>query len=309
MVDKGGRRLPVLPPLPQQEERPLGRFPKWLHRQVPTEPTLWKTKSVLEGNRLATVCEEARCPNLMECWSRKTATFLAMGSQCTRACSFCSIDFSKQPKPLDPEEPHKILQSVRELDLRHVVITMVARDDLPDGGAAHLKQIVSLLKQECPERSIEILTSDFNGDLGVIDDLLTTPPHIFNHNIETCRRCTPEVRHRATYDRSLSILSRAKSFPLYIKSGLMVGLGETHEEVLATLNDLATIGCDIVTIGQYLQASQKNRTVKRFVTPKEFEEYAAYGHACGIPFVYSSPFVRSSYNADAVLDRMRNGLK
>ncbi len=302
-------RLPVLPPIPEEDSQPLGRFPKWLHRNIPQQPLLWDTKAVLHGQRLATVCEEARCPNLMECWSRKTATFLAMGSQCTRACSFCSIDFAKQPKPLDPDEPRKIVESIQALNLRHVVITMVARDDLPDGGADHLKKILDLIKKECPDRSTEILTSDFQGDLGSLQHLLGAGPDIFNHNLETSRRCTPAVRHRATYERSLSILAAAKSFPLHVKSGLMVGLGETKEEVFDTLKDLAHVGCDIVTIGQYLQSTTRNRPVKRFVIPEEFEEYTAYGQACGIPFVYSGPFVRSSYNADVVLDRIRNGTK
>jgi lipoic acid synthetase len=288
-------RLPENP----EEGEARGRFPVWLHRKLPRGRTLWQTGKVLASNRLHTVCEEARCPNLTECWSAKTATFLAMGKECTRSCGFCSIDFNKAPRPLDEDEPQRIVQSVQELELRHVVVTMVARDDLSDGGAAHLAAIAYALHEKCPGVSVEFLTSDFQGDFSAIDKLLEAPFAIYNYNIETVWRLSPRVRHKATYARTLALLRyiKTRKGALRLKSGLMVGLGETREEVFATLRDLKEVGCDIVTIGQYLQSDPKKLLVKSFVTPEEFAAYEAYGRALNIPHLYCGPFVRSSYNA------------
>lgn len=303
-------KLPILNKLPENPDQEtsedvvaLGRFPKWLHRDLPQGGNLFKTNEILRKYNLNTVCEEAKCPNRLECYSKKTATFLALGKTCTRACGFCDIDFSKSPKPPEKDEPMRIAHSVKELGLKHVVITMVARDDLEDQGASHIASIMQAIKQEAPASTIEVLTSDFCGNIAALDIVLKERPEVFNHNIETVRRLSPRVRHKATYERTLQVLEHAKSssLPLFVKSGVMVGLGETTDEVKETLRDLHTAGCDIITIGHYLQASRLKIPVKRFVSPEEFKEYETYGHALGVKHMYCGPFVRSSYNADLSL--------
>jgi lipoyl synthase len=300
-------RLNILPPNPEASDPEkavsLGRFPSWLHRKLPTGNTLLATEKVVTENRLHTVCEEARCPNLLECWSKKTATFLVMGKDCTRSCGFCDIDFAKTPKPLDADEPARVADSVKKLGLKHAVITMVARDDLPDGGAAHLAAVVREVRAQCPGTTIEVLASDLNGNTDAITTVLDANPEIFNHNIETVRELTPKVRHKATYDRTLELLTfvKKKRPEIFVKSGLMVGLGETEEQVKQTLRDLRQAGCDIVTMGQYLQANRHKLRVKAFITPEQFKAYEEYGHALEIKNMYCGPFVRSSYNANLVL--------
>lgn len=289
---------PKLPDNPDSSSR--GRFPKWLHRKLPAGKNLFETTKEMRRASLSTVCEEAKCPNRLECFSKKTATFLACGSACTRACGFCDIDFAKNPPPLDPEEPKRIADSSKILGLSHVVVTMVARDDLEDKGASHIAQIIKAIRKELPSATVEVLTSDFSGQFEAIDTVLAARPDVYNYNIETVRALTPRVRHKATYDRTLSILSYVKGKVDQVKSGIMVGLGETKTQVEETLEDLHSVGCDIVTIGQYLQASKKKMRVHRFVTPDEFEAYKQYGESLGIPTVYSGPFVRSSYNAKEV---------
>jgi lipoic acid synthetase len=275
------------------------RFPEWLRRSLPSGSQLKKTTDLLKGLALNTVCEEARCPNRLECYSQGTATFLVLGRECTRSCGFCSIAFSKQPPPPDSTEIERLVASVQQLQLRHVVITMVARDDLADGGASHLVAIQRALRSQCPHATVELLTSDFNGNLDALDAVLAERPEVFNHNLETVERLTPRVRHRATYRRSLALLSQAKaSFTGLLKSGLMVGLGEEREELEAALQDLAEVGCDIVTIGQYLQSDARKLRVKRFVPPEEFEQLAEYGRRLGIRQMFCGPFVRSSYHAE-----------
>lgn len=308
------RRLNVLPENQEKKEDETasvcgtGRFPSWLHRKLPKTNTLWQTHSVLNTHRLPTVCEEAKCPNLLECYSKKTATFLAMGKTCTRSCPFCSIDFSKAPKPLEKDEPQRLAASVKALGLKHVVITMVARDDLPDGGALHLFEIIQEVRRQNEGATIEVLTSDFQGNEEALDIVLKAKPEIFNHNIETVRALTPKVRHKATYDRTLSLLSYIKKsgVKLFIKSGLMLGLGEEKGQVEETLNDLHDAGCDIVTIGQYLQSDHYKLKVKSFVHPDMFESYAEYGRNIGIKHVFAGPFVRSSYNAASVFEKVAN---
>jgi lipoyl synthase len=283
----------------------LGRFPKWLHRPLPLSNPLSETHGVINSNRVHTVCEEAKCPNLLECYSKKTATFLVMGKECTRNCGFCDIDFAKEPKALDENEPERVAESAYALGLRHVVITMVARDDLPDGGAKHLIQVIQAVRKKLPAITIETLTSDFAGNFAALDLIIEEAPEIFNHNIETVRRITPQIRHKATYDRSLALLSyvkKQKSKQL-VKSGIMIGLGETKEEVIQTLQELAQAQCDIVTIGQYLQASRKKLTVKEFIHPDLFLEYEQIGKSLGIPHLYAGPFVRSSYNAHLFIEK------
>lgn len=292
----------MLPANPEPDAR--GRFPSWLHRNLPQGENLALTASVMRAGSLHTVCEEAKCPNRFECWSNKTATFLIMGKQCTRNCGFCSIDFSKSPQPLEALEPQHVAESVKALGLKHVVITMVARDDLPDGGATHLVETVSVVRRENPGVTIELLTSDFNGNEEAWKIALSSEPEIFNYNIETVRRLTPGVRHRATYDRTLQFLAHIKKDgrARYVKSGLMVGLGEGREEVEETLRELHHAGVSIVTIGQYLQPHRQKLLVKSFVTPDEFEAYAEYGRKLGILYMHCGPFVRSSYNAKALFE-------
>lgn len=306
-------RLNLLPENPEVNDAEKvvgpGRFPSWLHRKMPRGRNLRATGAVMEQNRLHTVCEEARCPNLLECWSKKTATFLVLGKECTRSCGFCSIDFSKAPKSPEPDEPSRVAASVKALDLRHAVITMVARDDLPDGGAEQMSRIIAAIKKEVPGTTVEVLTSDFEGKAQALDTVVAAAPEIFNHNIETVRELTPRVRHKATYDRTLSVLryiaeTRKGHEPL-LKSGLMVGLGETPEQVERCIDDLRTVGCDIITIGQYLQSDRKKLIVKEFVTPEQFRYYEQYGHAAGVKHMFCGPFIRSSYNAAEVFQRAK----
>lgn len=295
-------KLPINPESYPSGNSPRGRFPSWLHRNLPKGENLFKTHAILSKYRLNTVCEEAKCPNRFECYSNKTATFLALGKECTRNCGFCDIDFSKTPKLPEADEPIRIAASVKELGLQHVVITMVARDDLPLGGAENIAEIVRSVREICPGVSIEVLTSDFSGDPAALDRVLKEKPDVFNHNIETVRELTPRVRHKATYERTLSVLRYAKDSGLarHIKSGIMVGLGESPSQVEQTITDLYQAGCDIITIGQYLQADQRKLLVKEFVPLEQFKHYEAFGLALGIKQMYCGPFVRSSYHAHEV---------
>jgi lipoyl synthase len=300
-----GNRLNMLPENPDKSRTDssvsLGRFPSWLHRKLPKGSKLWQTGQILTKNRLHTVCEEAKCPNLFECWSKKTATFLIMGKECTRSCGFCDINFSKAPEPLELDEPQRVAEAVFELNLKHVVITMVARDDLQDGGACHLAKVMNEIRKQVPTSTLEVLTSDFQGKEEALMVVLNSKPEVFNHNIETVRELTPRVRHKATYDRTLDVLrfaSENRHPQMLLKSGLMVGLGETSEQVRQTIRDLKSAGCDIMTIGQYLQANKHKLRLKSFVTPEQFKEFEEYGYSIGMKHMYCGPFVRSSYNAD-----------
>ncbi len=292
------KKLNILPENP--EEKPLGRFPSWLHRKLPPGDQLFHTNALIDQHRLHTVCEEAKCPNRLECYTKKTATFLALGKECTRNCGFCDIDFARHPKAPELDEPERIAASVKSLGLKHAVITMVARDDLPDQGASHMAAIIHAIRKENPGTTIEVLTSDFSGDVKLLYIVLDAQPEIFNHNIETVRSLSLRIRHKAEYDRTLQVLKNAKESGLvrFVKSGLMVGLGETPELVEETLRDLAKAGCDIVTIGQYLQANRNKLRVKEFIHPDQFKRYEEYGTALGMRHMYCGPFVRSSYNAD-----------
>lgn len=296
-------KLNILPE--NEEEKPLGRFPSWLHMKLPKGKEIFHTNAIVKKHGLNTVCEEAKCPNRLECYTKKTATFLALGKQCTRNCGFCDIDFSKTPKQPEADEPIRIAKSVQELGLRHVVITMVARDDLEDKGAMHIAKIIQEVRRVNEGVTIEVLTSDFSGDFDALETVLEQKPEIFNHNIETVRALSPRVRHKAQYDRTLSVLKHAKNSPNppLIKSGLMVGLGETPDQVKETISDLKQAGCDIITLGQYLQASRIKLRVKDFVHPDQFKAYETYGLSIGVKHVYAGPFVRSSYNADLFVPR------
>lgn len=294
-------KLNILPSNP--EETPKGRFPSWLHMKLPKGREIFQTNAIVDKYKLNTVCEEAKCPNRLECYTKKTATFLSLGKECTRNCGFCDIDFSKTPKAPEKDEPERIAKSAKELGLRHVVITMVARDDLPDQGAAHIVEIIRAVRALNPESTLEVLTSDFSGNFDALNLVLDAKPEVFNHNIETVRSLSPRVRHKAQYDRTLSILKAAKESQktLFVKSGIMVGLGETMDEIKETIYDLYKAGCDIITIGQYLQASRSKLRVKTFVHPDQFKELEQFGLHLGVKHMYSGPFVRSSYNADLFL--------
>ena len=278
------------------------RLPAWLRTNLPSSDRFAHTRALLDELKLHTVCESARCPNHWECWSRGTATFMIGGDRCTRACRFCAVTTAR-PLPLEGDEPARVAEAVHRLRLKHVVITAVARDDLPDGGAEHFERTINAIRELSAGTVIEVLTPDFNDCDLSIERVLAARPHIFNHNLETVRRLTPAVRSRATYDRSLSVLRKAKSYgersgALFTKSGLMLGLGETEPELMNSLNDLRGVGCDILTLGQYLQPTLKHLPVAEFVPPDKFAEWGRTAQAMGFVHVASGPMVRSSYHAD-----------
>lgn len=287
---------------------PRPKKPAWFRLKLPTAPEFANTTALVRDLRLHTVCESAHCPNRWECWSRSTATFMIAGNRCTRACGFCAVDTSK-PFPLEADEPARVAEGCHRLGLRHVVITMVARDDLKDGAAAHVAQTIRDVRDRNPGIIIEVLTSDFNGRPDSIRAVLDASPDIFNHNIETVERLTPSVRSRAKYHRSLDVLriARGHAPAMITKSGLMLGLGETDEEISTALRDLRATGCDIVTIGQYLQPSPAHLPVARWVEPDEFNRWGRLASQLGFRSVASGPLVRSSYHADAVdVDSLRS---
>lgn len=279
---------------------PRKRLPEWLKVRLPTSSAFTATRSLVEDLSLHTVCESAKCPNHWECWSKGTATFMIAGDRCTRACGFCAVSTAK-PLALENDEPKRVAEATRRLGLKHVVITAVARDDLADGGAEHFRQTIEAVRALNPGVVVEVLTPDFLDRDFAIDTVLTARPEIFNHNLETVRRLTPSVRHRATYERSLSVLAKVKQrlgSQVHTKSGMMLGLGETKDEVLESLRDLRTARCDMLTLGQYLQPTLKHLPVVDFIHPDVFAEYAEIGRSLGFVHVASGPLVRSSYHAD-----------
>lgn len=280
--------------------KPRERLPEWLRLKLPTKPAFAETRRLLDDLNLNTVCESAKCPNHWECWSKGTATFMIGGEHCTRACRFCAVSTLK-PAPLEADEPQRVAEATRRLGLKHVVITAVARDDLPDGAAAHWRATIDAVRVMNPGVVIEVLTPDFNDRDEQIQQVIDAAPEIFNHNLETVRRLTPQVRHRATYERSLSVLRKVKDRAgegLYTKSGIMLGLGETEAEVLEAMRDLREARCDILTLGQYLQPTLAHLPVTEFVRPEQFEEYGRVAEGIGFVHVASGPMVRSSYHAD-----------
>jgi lipoic acid synthetase len=278
----------------------MSNFPEWLKRKTPPLGESLKTNQLLEKHSAHTVCRSARCPNLMECFGKGTATFLILGDTCTRSCRFCAIE-GGAPKPVDHAEPERIAEISRRLGLKHVVVTSVTRDDLHDGGSRHFAQTIRTLRKDQPEAKVEVLTPDFKGNEESLKEVLNAKPHVFNHNLETVPRLYPLVRPGADYYRSLNLLGMAKKISpdIIVKSGLMLGLGETEEEVINVLSDLKAIGCDMVTIGQYLKPSKDERCldVVRFVHPDEFKRYEKTGYDIGFKAIASGPFVRSSYGA------------
>lgn len=282
------------------ESKPRPRLPEWLRLKLPTSDSFSRTRSLLDELKLHSVCESAKCPNHWECWSKGTATFMIAGDHCTRACGFCAVSTAK-PLALEADEPARVAEATRRMQLKHVVITAVARDDLSDGGADHFRQTIEAVRTRNPGIVIEVLVPDFNDRNEAIEMVLAARPNIFNHNLETVRRLTPTVRHRATYDRSLSVLGKVKvrcGNSLHTKSGMMLGLGETDAEVLTAMRDLRAAGCDILTLGQYLQPTLKHLPVVEFVRPEKFTEFGKRAEEMGFVHVASGPMVRSSYHAD-----------
>ena len=280
-------------------------MPSWLRRPIGKASEISTVQRIIKQRQIHTICEEGRCPNRGECYAQKTATFLLMGPTCTRACAFCQVDKGHAPMALDEEEPQKVAESVRLLGLRYVVLTSVARDDLADGGAGHFVRTMETIRQMNPDTQIEVLTSDFWGGGGVVVQchslamIIQAQPACFNHNLETVRRLTPTVRRGAKYDRSLAVLATVKELndQLPTKSGVMVGHGETMEELIETMADLRSVKCDRLTIGQYMRPSLDHLPVKKYWTPAEFTELGNIAKEMGFNHVRSGPLVRSSYHA------------
>ncbi|MCX5908325.1 MAG: lipoyl synthase [Deltaproteobacteria bacterium] len=277
--------------------------PEWLRRKLPDPEVMQKMRSLLSRHSLHTVCEGAICPNQGECFSQGTATFLILGKTCTRNCTFCAIPTEEQPPAPDPEEPGRVAQASAELGLKHVVITSVTRDDLPDGGASHFAATVCSIRRLDSRITVEILIPDFQGSREALQTVVDSNPEIINHNLETVPRLYPEVRPQAQYRRSLDLLKQVKEMnPRKItKSGLMLGLGEEKQEIIATMVDLRKVSCDLLTLGQYLQPSGKHHPVIRYAPPEEFDELQAEGEKLGFQAVFSAPFVRSSFHAAEAL--------
>jgi lipoic acid synthetase len=288
-------------PLVQLEPR-APRLPEWLRKGHTHFEAVHELKAELRRLHLHTVCESARCPNMHECFHRGTATFMILGNLCTRGCGFCSVPKSAHPGPLDSDEPSNVARMARDMRLRHVVITSVNRDDLPDGGSAHFAHTVAEVRAALPEARVEVLTPDFCGDLDSVARVLDAGPHIFNHNMETVARLYRTVRPQADYQQSLTVLRFAKQYrpESLTKSGAMLGLGETVEETEQLLRDLSVADVDVATLGQYLQPARRNLRVQEFVTPEQFDRYRDFGLSLGFKMVFSGPLVRSSYMADLV---------
>ena len=278
-------------------KQPHIRKPEWLKIKLGSDVTYDETRAVLQKHCLHTICTSGRCPNQGECWSRGTATFMIGGAVCTRACKFCNTETGR-PLPLDPEEPRHVAESVRALGLKHAVVTSVDRDDLPDKGSAHWVETIRQIRELCPGVTIEVLIPDFDGQAELIAPILEERPEVVAHNMETVRRLTPVVRSRATYDCSLSVLAQIAEAGLPAKTGLMLGLGETQEEILETMDDLRQVECSILTLGQYLQPTRRHYPVQEYVHPDRFAELRDIALDKGFRHVESGPLVRSSYHAE-----------
>lgn len=285
-------------PLEGREKQTPQRRPEWLKVRAPGGETFANLKRMMRSKTLHTVCEEAHCPNIGECWGRGTATFLILGDICTRSCGFCAIKTGR-PEPVDPEEPLKVALAVQQMGISHVVITSVNRDELPDQGSTIWAKTIEEVRRLNPKVSIEVLIPDFKGDLNCLERVLDAKPDILNHNVETVPRLYRVVRPQAKYERSLKVLNYAKNKGFITKTGIMVGIGETFDEVIEVMKDLRKINVDIFTIGQYLQPTPKHLPVDRFVTPEEFKQYRIVGIQLGFRHVESGPLVRSSYHAES----------
>ena len=287
-------------------DNPIQRKPDWIRVKAPTHPVYHETWALMRDNRLVTVCEEAACPNIGECWSQRHATMMIMGDTCTRACSFCNVR-TGQPEALDADEPRRVAEAVAKLGLRHVVITSVDRDDLRDGGAAHFAAVIRAVRAAAPGTTIEVLTPDFLRKPGGLEVVAEARPDVFNHNLETVPRLYTTIRPGARYYQSLRLLDRVKMADptIFTKSGLMLGLGEQRAEVMQVMDDLRVADVDFLTLGQYLQPTVKHAAVDRFVPPDEFADYAAMARAKGFLMVSATPLTRSSYHADADFAQLR----
>ena len=281
----------------KKEEVSFRRKPEWLKIKLPRGFKASQVVEMLNERHIHTICSSGMCPNRAECWGNGTATFMLCGAVCSRNCRFCNVTGGK-PGPLDPQEIEDIVCSVKELKLKHVVITSVTRDDLPDGGARHWAAMIRRLHEECPGVTMEVLIPDMQGRTDLLDIILAEHPDVISHNLETVRRLTPEVRRVATYDRSLQVLKYLADKGANTKSGIMLGLGETEEEVLQAMDDLRAVGCRIMTIGQYLQPSKLHYPVQDYIHPDKFEEYRLKGIEKGFAHIESAPMVRSSYHAE-----------
>ena len=273
------------------------RKPEWLKIQLPMGQLSVEVMNTIRNNQLNTICTSGRCPNQGECWGCGTATFMIGGNICTRSCRFCNVT-TGHPAPLDPAEPDHVAESVKALKLKHVVITSVDRDDVEDLGASHWVKVIESVKRENPNTTMEVLIPDFQGRPELVAQVIAAKPEVISHNLETVRRLSDSVRSRAKYDTSLQVLKQIADSGIVAKSGIMLGLGETREEILETMDDLRAIGCRVMTIGQYLQPTAKNIEVKEYIRPEEFEEYKTIGLEKGFSFVESGPLVRSSYHAE-----------
>tara|TARA_R110000868_G_scaffold366984_1_gene629931 strand:- start:1840 stop:2805 length:966 start_codon:yes stop_codon:yes gene_type:complete len=303
---------PRHPEKAKRPDTPVLRKPDWIRVKAPGSPVYTETKKIVRDNNLVTVCEEAGCPNIGECWSKKHATMMIMGDTCTRACSFCNVK-TGMPSALDPQEPENVGRAIAKLGLRHVVITSVDRDDLADGGAQHFVEVIKSIRRQSPGTTIEILTPDFLRKDGALELVVAARPDVFNHNLETVPRLYLNIRPGARYFHSLRLLQRVKEIDptIFTKSGIMVGLGETREEVQQVMDDMRSAHIDFLTVGQYLQPTRKHEAVDRFVTPDEFKSYETIARTKGFLLVSSSPLTRSSYHADedfARLSAARNAL-
>ncbi|MBS0559064.1 MAG: lipoyl synthase [Proteobacteria bacterium] len=300
---------PAAPRHPEKARRPdnpIQRKPAWIRVKAPTHPVYHETRALMRDNRLVTVCEEAACPNIGECWSQRHATMMIMGETCTRACAFCNVR-TGMPDALDADEPRRVADAVAKLGLRHVVITSVDRDDLDDGGAAHFAAVIRAIRAAAPAATIEVLTPDFLRKPGAVETVVEARPDVFNHNLETVPRLYPSIRPGARYYQSLRLLDRVKALDptVFTKSGMMVGLGEARPEIMQVMDDLRVADVDFLTLGQYLQPTVKHAAVDRFVTPEEFADYAALARAKGFLLVSATPLTRSSYHADADFAALR----
>ena len=288
-------------------DNPIQRKPDWIRVKAPNHPVYHETRALMRESRLVTVCEEAACPNIGECWSQRHATMMIMGDTCTRACSFCNVR-TGQPEALDPDEPRRVADAVAKLGLRHVVITSVDRDDLRDGGAAHFAAVIRAVRAAAPGTTVEVLTPDFLRKPGGLEVVAEARPDVFNHNLETVPRLYTTIRPGARYYQSLRLLDRVKMVDptIFTKSGLMLGLGEQRAEIMQVMDDLRVADVDFLTLGQYLQPTIKHAAVERFVPPDEFADFAAMARAKGFLMVSATPLTRSSYHADADFAQLRD---
>lgn len=273
------------------------RKPEWLKTRLQSDVQFVHVNNIVKEHGLHTICASGRCPNMSECWNKGTATFMILGEICTRSCKFCNV-ITGRPLTVDPLEPEKVAESIHLMNLKHAVVTSVDRDELPDQGAAHWAATIRSIKRVNPNTTLEVLIPDFSGNTALVDQVIAEKPNIISHNLETVRRLTPEIRSKAKYDTSLSVLAHIASQNIVAKTGIMLGLGEREEEILTLMDDALAAGCTILTIGQYMQPSRQNITVTEYIRPEKFEEYRLIGLQKGFKFVESAPLVRSSYCAE-----------